>query len=129
MLNTVIEQDKILRELMKRSKLTEAQWDTLLLYNLRNLKLKDKCKLRDNVEVSKGAFLRTYKQAIDNCMKAAFTMITLEYLGLCKEGSLEGLSKLSQMLSSSDKRFYDKDKVFFIIENLERIIKEMLIVK
>ena len=82
--------------------------------------------MRDVGKVTKGSFLRSYSQALDNCIKAIFTLITLDYLGLIKVGSIEGLARVSEMLESVKGEEIDKDRVKAIIESLERIVKEMV---
>ncbi|GBC75112.1 hypothetical protein HRbin06_00426 [archaeon HR06] len=126
MLKKLIEVDEILKELVKRSSLTEVQWDTLLLNKSKDYSLEEKCRMRDVGKVTKGSFLRSYSQALDNCIKAIFTLITLDYLGLIKVGSIEGLARVSEMLESVKGEEIDKDRVKAIIESLERIVKEMV---
>jgi len=126
MLKKLTEADEILKELVRRSSLTETQWDTLLLGKRKDYSLEDKCKMRDVGKVTKGSFLRSYNQALDNCIKAIFTLITLDYLGLIKVGSIEGLARVSEMLESVKGEEIDKDRVKTIIESLERIVKEMV---
>ncbi|MEM0090295.1 MAG: hypothetical protein QXP86_02820 [Nitrososphaerota archaeon] len=78
------ENDVIFKLLSERCSLTKKQLETLLIdlfLESKGIKLpvEEKAKLRG---VSKGSFLRTKKQAIDNITRSLYTVLLLGYLGL-----------------------------------------------
>lgn len=78
------ENDVIFRLISERCSLTKKQIETLLIDVLpesrgMRLTVEEKAKLRG---VSKGSFLRTKKQAMDNITKSLYTILLLGYLGL-----------------------------------------------
>ncbi len=104
MITSRLEADPILRYLFERSSFTQAQLDTYLINCAtanEKAQLKDKITMRDRKKVSKGAFIRTLRQAQGNLKKSVFTLILSEYLGLLEDESMVRLSQVSTLLKGA----------------------------
>ncbi|HDJ66946.1 MAG TPA: hypothetical protein ENF33_04485 [Nitrososphaeria archaeon] len=91
---------KLLDELLKESHLTRPQIETLLIeLGAANLGLKlsveEKARLRG---VSKGAYARTKRQAIDNIRRSIYTLMLLRFLGILGDESLTSILEASELL-------------------------------
>jgi len=91
---------KLLDELLKESHLTRPQVETLLIeLGAANLGLKlsveERAKLRG---VSKGAYARTKRQAIDNIRKSIYTLLLLRFLGIFGDDGLASILEASELL-------------------------------
>ena len=108
----------MLKHLLKRSALTDTQLDTLLSdFNGRSLK--EKIGLRDR-SVSKGAFIRTLKQAKENLRSSIFTLLLLGYLGYFGDEEAEAIFKLIDLL----RRARGKREVVGLVDGIvDRIVK------
>ncbi|MEM3066151.1 MAG: hypothetical protein QXI81_02315 [Nitrososphaerota archaeon] len=98
------ENDIIFKLLSERCSLTKKQLETLLIdlvLESRGIKLvvEEKAKLRG---VSKGSFLRTKKQAMDNVVKALYTVLLLGYLGLLELPTYSWFLQVSETLNNRD---------------------------
>ena len=92
---------KLLDELLKESHLTRPQIETLLIeLGAANLGLKlsveEKARLRG---VSKGAYARTKRQAIDNIRRSIYTLMLLRFLGILGDESLTSILEASELLN------------------------------
>ena len=95
-----IPDSKLLDELLKESHLTRAQIETLLIeLGAMNLGLKlsveEKARLRG---VSKGAYARTKRQAIDNIRKSIYTIMLLRLLGIFGDEAMASILEASNLL-------------------------------
>ncbi len=98
------ENDIIFKLLSKRCSLTKRQLETLLIELLLEsrgvmLTVEEKAKLRG---VSKGSFLRTKKQAMDNITKSLYTVLLLGYLGLFELPTYSWFLQVSETLNGRD---------------------------
>jgi len=103
--------DPIVKILSKNSNLTKTQLESLLIDFLaaniagRTLSNEEKAKLRlSKVEISRGAFNRTLKQARKNVIQSMYTILLLGYLGIFNnirlDSYLEAASKLQDYVSA-----------------------------
>ena len=115
-LNFEIQEDRIIKKLLKNSNLTKIQFETILInFHLderfgRPVKYEHKSKLRksrmlnrNNPPVQKrgvtrGAFRRVLGQAGTNVIKSIYTLMLLAYVGLLESASLQPYVQLSDML-------------------------------
>lgn len=93
---------QILKSLLKLSYLTEPQLEVLLIElgsaNLgRRLALREKAKIRG---VSKGAYARTMRQAIDNIKRSIYTLFLLRYLGVLGDEAVSAILEAADLLRS-----------------------------
>jgi len=91
---------KLLDELLKESHLTRPQIETLLIeLGAMNLGLKlsveEKARLRG---VSKGAYARTKRQAMDNIRKSLYTIMLLRLLGIFGDEAMASILEASNLL-------------------------------
>lgn len=98
------ENDAIFKLLSERCSLTKKQLETLLIdlvLESKGIKLvaEEKAKLRG---VSKGSFLRTKKQAMDNVVRALYTVLLLGYLGLLELPTYSWFLQASETLNNRD---------------------------
>lgn len=95
-----IPDSKLLDELLKESHLTRPQVETLLIeVGAASLGLKlsveEKAQLRG---VSKGAYARTKRQAMDNIKKSIYTLMLLRFLGIFGDENLASILEASELL-------------------------------
>ncbi|MEM4498099.1 MAG: hypothetical protein QW330_00485 [Nitrososphaerota archaeon] len=93
---------QVLKSLLKLSYLTEPQLEVLLIElgsaNLgRRLALREKAKIRG---VSKGAYARTMRQAIDNIKRSIYTLFLLRYLGVLGDEAVSAILEAADLLRS-----------------------------
>ncbi|MEM2592715.1 MAG: hypothetical protein QXI60_09030 [Thermofilaceae archaeon] len=93
---------QILKSLLKLSYLTEPQLEVLLIElgsaNLgRRLALREKAEIRG---VSKGAYARTMRQAIDNIKRSIYTLFLLRYLGVLGDEAVSAILEAADLLRS-----------------------------
>lgn len=98
------EDDVIFKLLSERCTLTKKQLVTLLMDLIpeskgMRLSVEEKAKLRG---VSKGSFLRTKKQAMDNVVRALYTVLLLGYLGLLELPNYSWFLQVSETLNNRD---------------------------
>ena len=91
---------RLLDELLKESHLTRPQIETLLIeLGAMNLGLKlsveEKARLRG---VSKGAYARTKRQAMDNIRKSLYTIMLLRLLGIFGDEAMASILEASNLL-------------------------------
>jgi len=91
---------RLLDELLKESHLTRPQIETLLIeLGAMNLGLKlsveEKARLRG---VSKGAYARTKRQAMDNIRKSIYTIMLLRLLGIFGDEAMASILEASDLL-------------------------------
>jgi len=88
--------DPLVKMLAKNSNLTRTQLETLLIdflatnFTGKTLKNEEKARLRlSKVQISRGAFNRTLKQARANVIQSIYTIILLGYLGMFDSSRLD----------------------------------------
>jgi hypothetical protein len=77
-----IQNDRLLRQLVKNSALTEKQLAAYLAYQMRKYKTNGSFYSRLGERVSKGVFHRTLQQARRNVKRSILTIILLGYLDI-----------------------------------------------
>lgn len=95
---------RIFEELLRGSNLTEAQAETLLVElasTMSGLKLsmEEKAGIRG---VSKGAYSRTKRQALDNVKRSIYTLLLLRFLGVLGDEALSLLMEAAEKLVNGD---------------------------
>ena len=95
-----IPDEKTIKDLLKLSLLTEAQLEVLLVElgsaNLpRRLSFEAKAEVRG---VSKGAYARTLRQAIENIKRSIYTILLLRYLGILGENAASRILEAADLL-------------------------------
>ena len=96
-----IPDEKPVKNLLKLSLLTEAQLEVLLVElgsaSLpRRLSFEEKAGIRG---VSKGAYARTLRQAVENIKRSIYTILLLRYLGILGENAASRILEASDLLS------------------------------
>ncbi|MCP8308458.1 MAG: hypothetical protein H3Z54_07160 [archaeon] len=127
MIKSRLETDPILKYLFERSSFTQAQLDTYLIDRTtanEKLELKEKIAMRDRKNVSKGAFIRTLRQAQSNLKRAVHTLILSEYLGLLEDKSMIKLLQVSNLLKGAE-GVISREKLPEVIEVVETIIETL----
>ncbi len=128
MIKSRLEADPILKYLFERSSFTQAQLDTYLIDRAtahEKVELKGKIAMRDRKNVSKGAFIRTLRQAQSNLKRAVYTLILSEYLGLLEDKSMVKLLQVSNLLKGAEGAILD-EKLREVIDVIETIIETLL---
>ncbi len=97
--------DPIIKILSKNSNLTKIQFETLLIDFLapnlagKSLKNEEKATLRlSKVDISRGAFNRTLKQARKNVIQSIYTILLLGYLGIFDDTRLDPYIEIAAKL-------------------------------
>ena len=92
---------KILEELVIETHLTKPQLETLLVefatasLGLR-LSTERKARLRG---VSKGAYSRTKRQAMDNIRKSVYTILLLRFLGIMSDENIASIMEAAKLIA------------------------------
>ncbi|MEM4297121.1 MAG: hypothetical protein QW815_01975 [Nitrososphaerota archaeon] len=121
--------DLILEFLIKKAFITEVQLDTYLSYKYgerKGLSLDERIGLRDGRRVSKGAFLRTLKQARGRIQRALWTLLLVNYLGLLTKDGLSALVNIGELLLKLEGKVLSDDAVAKIIDALTRTVDGMV---
>ena len=95
-----IPEKNVLKSLLKLSYLTEPQLEVLLIElgsaNLgRKMTIREKARIRG---VSKGAYARTMRQAIDNIKRSIYTLFLLRYLGVLGDEAVSAIIEAADLL-------------------------------
>ncbi|MCF3653855.1 MAG: hypothetical protein L2C94_006860 [Aigarchaeota archaeon] len=95
-----IPEKNVLKSLLKLSYLTEPQLEVLLIElgsaNLgRKVTIREKARIRG---VSKGAYARTMRQAIDNIKRSIYTLFLLRYLGVLGDEAVSAIIEAADLL-------------------------------
>ena len=100
-------EDKMLLTLLNNSNLTRKQFESLIIdFSLEKLldteiTLKYKTKLRtDRSILSRGAFLRTLKQAKNNVVRSLYTILLLGYVGIFEAIEFEPFIEIAHRIRS-----------------------------
>lgn len=117
-----IRRDSIVSFLSERSSLTEAQIDTIIAAGTGG-NLDSKCALRDKKRVSQGAFIRTLSQGRSNIESSLYTLFLLQYLGIMKTESWEGLARLGLLMSELKDQPHDQESVRRVIDALREFVE------
>ena len=134
-------QDPILAALLRRSNMTKAQFETLLVDQLgqdmanKRLTRDDMTELRQKEErISRGAFNRTLRQARENVVEAIHTILLLGYSGLTESPSiapfLEASERLKRQTDQLHETAHKEPKVYrktidSLIEDLDHALAAM----
>ena len=105
--------------------MTKAQLATYLSHRYgekEGLGLAEKIRLRNEKKVTKGAFLRTLKQARVKLQKAVWTLLLAEYLGLIAKDGLSAVVSAGELLSRLEGRTLSEDAVTQVIDALVRTV-------
>ena len=91
---------RVLEELVKGSRLTETQVETLLVELASSaagleLSVGEKAAVRG---VSKGAYARTKRQALDNVKRSIYTLLLLRFLGVLGDGAVASIMEAAERL-------------------------------
>lgn len=120
-----IHSDPILEFLVEKASMTKAQLATYLSHRYgekEGLGLAEKIRLRNEKKVTKGAFLRTLKQARVKLQKAVWTLLLAEYLGLIAKDGLSAVVSAGELLSRLEGRTLSEDAVTQVIDALVRTV-------
>jgi hypothetical protein len=95
-----IPEKNVLKSLLKLSYLTEPQLEVLLIElgsaNLgKKMTIREKARIRG---VSKGAYARTMRQAIDNIKRSIYTLFLLRYLGVLGDEAVSAIIEAADLL-------------------------------
>lgn len=116
--------DPMAKALLKNSNLTSIQFETLLIDVIgrinpeKILNYEERRKLRGK-PVSRGAFLRTLKQARERIKEAIYTMLLLTYLGILDGSFFEDYQQLFERLREFLKEVRESEKTKIILGRVE----------
>jgi len=128
MLQGILKEDRLVGFLLKNSSFTEAQLDTYIINKTKKAEkksLNSKIKLRDR-KVSKGAFIRTLKQAQRNLKRSIYTVILAEYLEITKEESTAKITQIGSMLRQIKGKELKDEDYNSMIQQISHIITFIL---
>jgi len=126
MLQKIISNDEVAKNLIKKTLFTQSQLDTLLIDKINShLSLDQKRILRDAGEVSKGSFARTLKQAEKNLERSLYTVIILEYFSMLQENDIMNLLRIGALLNNAKLQKIPEDKIQVIIGSLSLTIERI----
>lgn len=134
-----VKNDRVINILVEKSNLTKIQFETFLLdlifraNKLNGLDANLKTILRsDKEKVTRGAFNRTRRQALQNIVKSIYTVLLLGYLGIFEtpqlEPFLEGANRLKsyvESVSAKGAEALTEDKIALLTEMIERELLEL----
>jgi len=106
-------------ELLKRSHLTYIQLDTYLCEKRSSRELtslQERVSLREGVRVSKGSYLRTFRQAQESLRRCIFTLVLMEYLELVPHGTLYGITRIGELVRVRED--LDIEKIALVIDDV-----------
>ena len=92
---------RIFEELLKSSSLTRAQAETMLIEAAaaragRRLTVEEKARIR---RVSKGAYARSKRQAIENIKRSIYTLLLLRFLGILGDSAMASILEAAEALA------------------------------
>jgi len=137
-------EEPFVKTMLEKSCLTKSQLETLLIdflsENFQEKKITglEKSRLRlKKTGVSRGAYIRTLKQAKKNVLKTLSTILLLGYLGILQEQSLstyiEVSSKVERLLEEYKKAWEENQddetlakKMTFIRKELENCFNDLV---
>jgi hypothetical protein len=128
-------EEPFVKIMLEKSCLTKIQLETLLIdvlsENLQESKVtgQEKAKLRlKKAGVSRGAYIRTLKQAKKNVLKTIYTILLLEYLGILEGRSLSTYIELSNKVESlleEYKKAWKENHTESLVKKIGLIRKEL----
>jgi len=129
MLEEMETKDKLLRELVIRSSFKKKQLDYLLVRCLtdKDLKLSDKIKASFTKPLTKPAFVITEGRGRNKIIRAIYTLLVAQYLGLIPLNSLNSLEKVSEILANARNKELSKGELEMILLTLEQFSKRILL--
>ncbi|MHB1907558.1 MAG: hypothetical protein ACYCQJ_01655 [Nitrososphaerales archaeon] len=117
-----LKKDPLIRFLLARCSVSEAQLDTILLSQSDD-KLEVRASKRDKGKVSTGSFMRTLRQGQKNIESCLYTLILLEYLRLVKADDLEKIGRLGRLISEVKQSTPSQEAVTRLVQALESFIE------
>jgi hypothetical protein len=131
MLQTFLEKDTFLQQLIKESILSRAQIDTLLceLEGLTKVeKLRERVLKRDRKNITLGSYLRTKKQAYMRLKKVLKTVFLLMYLGIIPKDTLTTLHRAAELLTQAKNAELTQAEKQSIMELLDKTIMRLIVI-
>ena len=115
--------DVVVSFLLSKSNLTEAQLDTILASD-REGNLNVKRALRENGPVSKGAFVRTLRQADANIESSVYTLFLLSYLKQISSDKVAQLGRTARMLSQLREASPSRSDSARVIDAMQQFMRD-----
>ena len=128
MLKDILSKDIIANHLINKIILSKTQIDTILIEisKKKDLNLDKRLLLRDNGKVSKGSFLRTYKQAKNNIEKTIYTLIFLQYISVLDDNNISNLIKISNILNEISNSNSNSQNINEVFNQLSTVISNII---
>jgi len=118
-----VRNDPIVSFLLEKSSLTPAQLDTLMANHVEG-DLGKKTSSRERNTVSKGAFVRSLKQAEENVQASIYSLLLIVYLGLIPQEKFDQLLKTQRILSRVKELEPDRENILRLINGLEEFVQD-----
>jgi hypothetical protein len=100
MLDEILSQDRLARELFERAGIPFAQLDSLLVRATSpGESYTQQARKRSRRSISKGSYVRSLRQGKSAVSRTIYRLFLLQYLELIGPGSVEGLVRVSQTLA------------------------------
>ena len=119
-----IRKDLVASFLLTKSHLTETQLDTILAGRIGG-DLREKTERRDRRKVSKGAFVRTLRQAQANIEASVYTLYLSAYLGLMSADTISQLARTGGMLTKVREVDPDKEVSLKLIDAIQDFAEKL----
>jgi len=131
MLQTFLEKDTILQQLLEETILSKAQIDTLLC-ELEGLtkaeKLKERVLKRDRKNITLGSYLRTKTQAYTRIKRMLKTIFLLMYLGIISQEALPSLYRAAELLNRVKSAELTDIEKQSIMELLDKTVTRLIVI-
>jgi hypothetical protein len=120
-------EEPMIEILLKNSNLTPVQFETLLIDVIcrmspdKKLGYEERRKLREKT-VSRGAFMRTLKQARDKIRESIYTILLINYLGILDSSFFEDYERLFERLKEYLRSIEDSEKTKTFLVRVEHEI-------
>src|SRR3990172_4214413 len=102
MLDEILSQGRLARELFERARIPFAQLDSLLTRAASpGESYTQQARKRSHRSISKGSYVRSLKQGESAVSRTLYRLFLLQYLELIGPASIEGLVRVSQALARS----------------------------
>lgn len=131
MLQTLLEKDTFLQQLIEEMILSNAQIDTLLCEVeglMKSEKLKERVLKRDRKNVTLGAYLRTRKQAYKRVKRVLKTIFTLLYLNIISQDTLFSLYRAAELLNKVKSTNLTDTERQNIMKLLDETIRKLIVI-
>lgn len=117
--------ESLVAALVERTGLTSVQLATLMAHHrgeLEQLPLARQIGLRADRRVSKGAFLRTLRQAHRNIRRAAYTMLLLEATGYLASRDVEQFLRAGEIVQQVHSQALSSNSVTRVLATIEAVV-------